>query len=80
MFDIVDKLVKINWLYEKVFWSELLGRIIYNQKKEKYRRLLKKVYMFDDIDDIFDKEVLRDEMTKLSKIIFRFSENVKNDK
>lgn len=80
MFDIVEKLVKINWLYEKVFWNELLNRVVYNQKKELYRSILKNVYGYEDVDELFDKSIIRDEFTKLSKIIFRITENTGNGK
>lgn len=82
MFDIIDQLVKINWLYEKVFWSELLRSLAYNQIRETDKNTLKQIYWYKDIDDVFQKKIQRSEFERLSKIIFRVSENVwaKNNK
>lgn len=75
MFDIVDFLVKNKWLYNNVFWDELLNKIAYNQEREEKKVLLKVVFWFNDIDEIFDKELKRDKFNEMSRILFKISEN-----
>jgi hypothetical protein len=51
----------------------LLDKLVFKQKYENQKFLLKKVYLFEDIDGIFEKQIERREFSSLSKIIFRFS-------
>ena len=75
--DIIEEIVSISWLYEKIFWK-LLNKLVFKQKFENQKSVLKKVYEFSDIDDIFEKQIERSEFTSLSKIIFRFSNTEQN--
>lgn len=73
MNDIFDKLVKQSWLYEKIFWK-LLPDLVYDQQIEKRKNVLKNVYWFRDVDDVFKKDIERWEFENLSKIIFKYQE------
>jgi hypothetical protein len=73
MHDIFDELVKSTWLYEKIFWK-LLSDLVYDQELEKRKNILTNVYWFRNIDNIFKKEIERDEFENLSKIIFKYQE------
>lgn len=75
--DILDQIVSISWLYEKIFWK-LLDKLVFKQKHENQKHILKKVFQFDDVDEIFEKQIERSEFSQLSKIIFRFSNNNEN--
>lgn len=75
--DILEDIVSISWLYEKIFWK-LLNKLVFKVKFENQKTLLKTVYNYNDIDQIFEKQIERKEFNKLSKIIFRFNENNQN--
>lgn len=75
-----DRIVKINWLYEKVFWKKLLNNLIYDSEYERSKRLLSQLHWYDNIDEIFWDKVMRDEFKKISKIIFKFYDNGNNPK
>lgn len=75
--DILEDIVSISWLYEKIFWK-LLNKLVFKVKFENQKTLLKTVYNYNDIDLIFEKQIERKEFNKLSKIIFRFNENSQN--
>lgn len=78
--ELFDKIVKISWLYQKVFWKELLTDLIYDDTYEESKRMLSEVYWYNNIDDIFWKKIKRDEFKKISKIIFKFYEGNGNNK
>jgi len=73
MNDIFDKLVKQSGLYEKIFWK-LLPDLVYDQEIEKRKNVLKNVYWFRDVWDVFKKDIERREFENLSKIIFKYQE------
>jgi hypothetical protein len=75
--DILDEIVSIAWLYEKIFWK-LLDKLVFKKVFENKKHILKKVYWFTDIDEIFEKQIERREFEKLSKVIFRFYDNKEN--
>ena len=75
--DILEEIVSISWLYEKIFWK-LLNKLVFKQKHENQKHILKKVFEFEDIDEIFEKQIERSEFSSLSKIIFRFSNTQEN--
>ena len=72
--ELFDKIVKISWLYEKVFWKDLLTNLIYDSEYERSKRVLSELYWYENIDTIFWKQIIRDEFKKISKIIFKFYE------
>jgi hypothetical protein len=73
MNDIFDKLVKQSWLYEKIFWK-LLPDLVYDQEIEKRKNVLKNVFWFRDVWEVFKKDIERREFENLSKIIFKYQE------
>lgn len=72
--DIIDTVVSIEWLYEKVFWK-LLHDLVYDRAIAQDIHILKNVYKFSNADDIFIAPIDRDEFWKLTKIIFKYQEN-----
>lgn len=73
--ELFDKIVKISWLYEKVFWKNLLKSLIFDENFENSKRMLSQIYWYSSVDDIFWRKILKDEFKKISKIIFKFYEN-----
>jgi len=78
--ELFDKIVKISWLYEKVFWKDLLTNLIYDSEYERSKRILSEIYWYENIDTIFWKQIIRDEFKKISKIIFKFYEWAQDNK
>lgn len=72
--DILEDIVSISWLYEKVFWK-LLNKLVFKTRFENTKHILRNVNQYDDVDQIFEKQIERKEFIKLSKIIFRFANN-----
>lgn len=69
--DILDMVASSAGLYEKIFWK-LLNSLVFKQKYENQKHVLKTVFKYKDVDEIFAKQIERKEFTGLSKIIFRF--------
>ena len=76
--DILEEIVSISWLYEKIFWK-LLDKLVFNKNFENKKHILKKVYNYDDTELIFEKQIERREFSELSKIIFRFANPNENE-
>ena len=76
--ELFDKIVKISWLYEKVFWKDLMNNLIYDQQFEESKRVLTEIYEYENVDLIFWKKIMRDEFKKISKIIFKFYDGGNN--
>ena len=76
--DIIEKIVSIEWLYERVFWK-LLNKLVFDRVIDDNIHLLKEVYKMSDSDDVFIRQVERSEFKKLSNIIFRYQELSNND-
>lgn len=76
--DLFDRIVKNIWIYEKVFWKNLLENLLYNKHYENCKRWLTHIYWYRDIDIMTDKMVNNTEFKAISKILFKFTEN-KND-
>lgn len=74
--DIIDSIVSIDGFFEKVFWK-LLPKLVFDRAIQNDIHIIKRIYQMKDIDTLFDAPVDRKEFKKLSKIIFRFQENVK---
>lgn len=75
--DIIDTVVSIEWLYEKVF-GKLLHDLVYDRAIAQRIHILKNVYKMQNADDVFIAPIDRDEFGKLTKIIFKYQENFKN--
>lgn len=74
--DIIDKIVSIEWLYEKVFWK-LLYKLVFDRAIATDIHLLKHVYGMQDADIVFEVPVDRLEFSDLTKILFKYQENQK---
>jgi hypothetical protein len=69
---ILSKFTKNTWLLDKIFWGE--GIILYNEDKEKAKRLLKEVYWYDKIYDLFEPELDEEKIDRTLRTIFRFND------
>ena len=70
--NILWKFTNNTWLLDKIFWKE--GIILYNEEKEKIKRILFEVYWLKDIYDIFDPELDEEKIDRTLKTIFRFND------
>lgn len=68
---ILSKFTKNTWLLDKIFWWE--GIILYNEEKEKTKKLLKEVYWLD-VYDMFDPELDEQKIDRTLRTIFRFND------
>jgi hypothetical protein len=75
-FDIIDKIVSIEWLYEKVFWK-LLFDLVFDRAVATNIHNLKEIYWFHNATDVFKVPIDRGEFTDLTKVIFKYQENQK---
>ena len=69
--DIIDKIVSVDWLYEKVF-GKLLDKIIYNKDIKNDIGILKNVFQMDNADKIFELPVDNKEFKEITAIIFKY--------
>lgn len=74
--DIVDKIVSIEWLYEKVFWK-LLFDLVFDRTIATNIHNLKEIYWYYNASDVFNVPIDRSEFTDLTKVIFKYQENQK---
>lgn len=74
--DIIDQVVSIEGLYEKVF-GKLLNKLVYDRAIQDDINIIHKMYGMKDIHDLFEVPVDRSEFKDLTKMIFRYQENVK---
>lgn len=74
--DIIDKIVSIEWLYEKVFWK-LLIPLVFDRAIATNIHNLKQVYGMNNADIIFQVPIDRGEFGDLTKVIFKYQENQK---
>lgn len=71
--DIIDKVVSIEWLYQRVFGTLLPG-LIYDRHIEHDINMLKNIYGFTEITEIFTTPIDRLEFSDLTKIIFKYQD------
>lgn len=69
--DIIDELVRVQWLVEWALWREYLDKFVYNAEIDMTRHLIANVYGFDDVDDVFPQKFERSEMKRVINTIFR---------
>lgn len=74
--DIIDKIVSIDWLYEKVF-GKLLFPLVFDLSIATDIHTLKQVYGFSNADIVFVTPIDRSEFRDLTKVIFKYQENQK---
>ena len=69
---LLDNLLKLSWLYEKVFWDVILNKLLWREDERLVKNVLKEVYGYDDVDYIFTDRLDYKKFEKISKIIFKF--------
>ena len=69
---LLDNLLKLSWLYEKVFWDVILDKLLWREDERLVKNVLKEVYGYDDVDYIFTDRLDYKKFEKISKIIFKF--------
>ena len=74
--DIIDKIVAVEWLYEKVFWK-LLFKLVFDKAIATDIHMLKHIYWMNNADIIFEVPIDRGEFSDLTKVIFKYQENQK---
>jgi hypothetical protein len=74
--DIIDKIVSIEWLYEKVFWK-LLFDLVFDRATAVDIHNLKMIFWFTNVEQVFKVPIDRGEFSDLTKILFKYQENQK---
>lgn len=74
--DIIEKIVSIDWLYEKVFWK-LLVPLVFDRAIATWIHNLKHIYWMTNADTVFKVPIDRWEFHDLTKVIFKYQENQK---
>lgn len=74
--DIIDKIVSIDWLYEKVF-GKLLFPLVFDRATATDIHNLKHIYGMSNADIVFQTPIDRGEFADLTKVIFKYQENQK---
>lgn len=69
--EVLDRIVSVEWLYEKVFWK-LLDKLVYDRVIDDNMHVLKNIYKFDDTDEVFKRDIERREFRGLSEIVFKY--------
>ena len=69
--DILGKIVSFNGLFRKIF-GELQDDIVYDQRAEYDKRMLREVYQLKDVNDIFPKLLKRRQFMRTLETVFRF--------
>ena len=74
-FDVIDEILSVEGIFEKVFWK-LLNYLVFDERIDDCKNILKSIYWYKDVDEIFTRKVDRTEFRDLAKIIFKFQENI----
>lgn len=53
---LLDKFISHIWLFENILWK-FTNLVLYNNKKEKYKRFLYELYLKKDTYDLFPAEL-----------------------
>lgn len=81
--DILTKIFAFNGLFRKIF-GDLHDTIVYDTEAEHCRRMLREVWWFKDIDDMFPPVLEKKRYFSTLETVFRFaaiqSENDKNER
>lgn len=72
--DIIDRIVSIEGLYEKVFWK-LLVPLVFDVAVATDIHNLKQIYWMSNADTVFKVPIDRGEFSDLTKVIFKYQEN-----
>lgn len=74
--DIIDKIVAVEGLYEKVF-GKLLRPLVFDRAIATDIHILKHIRGMHNADVIFEVPIDRGEFADLTKVIFKYQENQK---
>lgn len=66
---IIERFMDSIGMYEKVFWK-ILDPLVYDNRRESAKNILRNVYHFDDVDFIFPKVLDKEEIRKQTKMMF----------
>ncbi len=77
--NILDRLMSVVGIFESVFWK-FTDLIVYDEEKEKVKRILKEVYWYTDVDRIFPPELDYESFEKTSKVLFTYYDGNNDDK
>lgn len=69
-----EEIVSISGVYQKIFGTDLLNNLVYDPEYERSKRILSEIYWYENLDNIFWKQILRNEFKNISKIIFKVYE------
>ncbi len=73
----IEQLIKYKGIYHQIF-GDLLEKLVFKKEVENDKDLLKGLW-FIDVDIVFTSEVDNKNFKDISKIIFKFYENLNND-
>jgi hypothetical protein len=76
---LLDNLLRLSWLYEKIFWDMILDKLLWKEDERLVKNILKEVYWFEDVDYIFSDRLDYKKFENISRIIFKFYENNKDE-
>lgn len=71
--DILEKIVSVEGLYEKIFWK-LLNNLVYNDPIDQWIHICKNIYGYSDASEVFRRKIDTWLFHRLTKTIFRFQE------
>lgn len=74
---ITDKFISVVWLVENALWR-FSNDVIYNQKKERCKKILSEVYWFKDIYEFMPAEVEQENLDKFLRTVFNHQEQQQN--
>lgn len=77
-FKITDKLSELVWMLEMIFWK-YVPAIILNEKQQRAKKILKKVYWYKHIDDYVDSNIDNKKLEKTLKILLQYYDERKNN-
>ena len=70
-YTIMDRLMLVVGLFESVY-GKLTDLIVYDNDKEKGKRILKEVYHKTDVDSLFPPELDEQRFDRVSTILFQY--------
>ena len=77
-FRITDKLSELVGMLEMIFGKYVWG-VILDEKQQRAKKILKKVYWYHNIDDYVDTNVDRKKLEKTLKILLQYYDERKNN-
>lgn len=72
-FDVINEILSVDWIFEKVFWK-LLNYLVFDESIDDNMAILKNIYWYKNVDEIFTRKVDKNSFDRLATIIFKFKE------